>query len=298
MRPERSETTTEETMPQSERRACSCACHYRRGFGVPADNLECCRSNHETPTPDEGWQWGAARTAPAPVAQERCCYACGDDTHVLSRAGRYVCRDLTACSARLNARLGAPVAQEGERCRFPECRCRHEEWAHYDRYDDGGTTATHTACYICEGRDPFDVELNYLRDDHARLTAENERLTRERDAYKALVHDKDTLIWTAISQRDEARAEITALRARAAELEGERRWHLFPVERPPIGEDVLISWGYDEPLLGTFDGDQIVYEAARRKHAIVLPVWWSPTPDTPEELPRDAAERLRAQEER
>jgi rubrerythrin len=95
--------------------------------------------------------------------------------------------------------------------------------------------------------DPYSESeaLSYMRSELreaattiARLTAENERLTKERDAYKALVRDKDTLIWTAISQRDEARAEVTALRARVAELEdsSEPRW----VEHPLIDEIIML----------------------------------------------------------
>jgi ElaB/YqjD/DUF883 family membrane-anchored ribosome-binding protein len=132
---------------------------------------------------------------------DRTCYACGDAADLLFRAGRWVCRDLAACSTRLNARLHpapAPVAQEPD--------ARHESL--YDPYSES------------EALSYMRAELREAATTIARLTAENERLTStvENLLANATPLSRDHADAEVIIRQHEA--TITALRARVAELDG------------------------------------------------------------------------------
>jgi cell division protein FtsB len=146
----------------------------------------------------EGWQWSAAHSAPAPVAQEG------------ERAVETLARLL------------------GEANAEPVLTMTRTQWRE--------TNALILA------------ELDTLRATIARLTAENERLTKERDAAQAFaareietanaamregIRDAKDRARIAVDEargnygderleNGKLRAEITALRARVAELEGGR----------------------------------------------------------------------------
>jgi hypothetical protein len=76
--------------------------------------------------------------------------------------------------------------------------------------------------------------------------------------------------------------------------EPKNAWKVFPNEKPAERGDVLLSWGYDTPVLGFYDGSHMHYRVGSRALIATSHVWWHPLPETPQQIPEHA---IRTQEE-
>jgi hypothetical protein len=77
------------------------------------------------------------------------------------------------------------------------------------------------------------------------------------------------------------------------ELRREVGWRLYPGDVPPMREPLLLSWGYDTPVIGDFLGDAFRYWLSgpcgdNKSHTTTLGETWWMMLKAPLRLPSDA----------
>jgi hypothetical protein len=70
-------------------------------------------------------------------------------------------------------------------------------------------------------------------------------------------------------------------------------WQVYPNAKPPIDSFVLLSWGYDVPVIGFRVTDRIKYRDADANawRSTKGPVFWKPLPETPDMTPDEVETR-------